>query len=160
MARIVDSWHVEFPTQEALQRGRLRRGLVKPSLACDALWMKWTGEGDSLFSVRVDLVAPDEDARWTQRAYDALIPRLQFTNGTGRTLAGADQGRGHEGVPIVGLTFSLRATNFGAAADLAVETAVAAGEEAGVGNRIYDLVLVPEDSLVLSESERTIPIPD
>ncbi len=136
------------------------RCLVRPSLACEALWVKWTGEGRSLFSVRVDLVAPDEDAGWGERAFDALIKRLPFTSGTGRALAGADQGRGHEGVPVVGLTFLLRATNFGEAADLAVETAVAAGEEAGVGNRVYDVVMVPEDSLVLPESERTIPIPD
>ena len=120
--------------------------------------MKWTGVGPELFNVRVDLVAPDGDAHRVTRASEALIRRLPFTNGNGRALAGADQGRGHEDEAVVGLTFLVRAVGFGAAAELAVETARAAGAEAGVGDRVYDVVLVPEESLTMAESDRYVPI--
>lgn len=122
--------------------------------------MRWIGQGAQLYSVRVDLIAPDDSSRWVTPVADALKARLPFSNGTERALAGVDQGRGHEGSAVVGLTFLLRADDLGAAASLAVETARAAGTDAGVAGRVFDVVLVPEDSLVLPEAERLIPMPD
>lgn len=128
--------------------------------ACKAQPVKWIGEGAELFSVRVDLVAPDETSRWVTPVAEALTERLVFSGGTERSLAGVDQGRGHEGVPVVGLTFLLRADDFAGAARLAVETASAAGSDAGVTGRVYDVVLVPEETLTLPAEERVIPMPD
>lgn len=122
--------------------------------------MKWIGEGAELFSVRVDLVAPDGTNRWVTPVAEALVERLVFSGGTERSLAGVDQGRGHEGAPVVGLTFLLRADDFAGAATLAVETACAAGADAGVTGPVYDVVLVPEETVVLPPEERVIPMPD
>jgi hypothetical protein len=105
-------------------------------------------------------MAPDDDGRWVSLVTESLKGRLPFSNGSDRALIGVDQGRGHEGAPVVGLTFLLRAWDFGGAARLAVETAVAAGAEAGLTGRVYDVVLVPEDTLLLPEDERRIPMPD
>jgi hypothetical protein len=91
--------------------------------------MRWIGEGTELYSVRVDLVAPDDDHRWVSTAADALVQRLPFDSGGPSTLVGVDQGLGHEGLPVVGLTFLLRASGFGDAARLAVATATAAGAD-------------------------------
>lgn len=122
--------------------------------------MKWVGVGPELFSVRVDLVAPDGDSQWVGLLADALIRQLPFGDGRDRAFAGVDQGRGHEGSPVVGLTFMVRATDFGGAAQQAIDTALAAGADAGLRGRVYDVVLVPEDALVLPEAEREIPMPD
>jgi hypothetical protein len=122
--------------------------------------MKWVGAGPRLFSARVDLYAPDGDGWWVSLVADALHRRLPFSDDGERALVGVDQGRGHEGSPVVGLTFLLRASDFGGAAQLAVETARVAGADAGIGGRVYDVVLVHEDSLVLPERERNIPMPD
>ena len=124
------------------------------------LCMRWAGNGAALFSVRVDLIAPDDTTPWITAVAEALKARLPFSNGTDRALVGVDQGRGHEGFPVVGMTFLVRADNFGAAADLAVDTARAAAADAGVMGRVYDVVLVPEDTLVLPDGERAIPMPD
>jgi hypothetical protein len=91
---------------------------------------------------------------------EALVALLPHTNGTDRSLVGVDQRRGHEGSPVAGLTFMLRADGYGPAAELAVATAQAAGAAAGVTGRVFDVVLVPEDTFVLPESERDIPMPD
>jgi hypothetical protein len=122
--------------------------------------VRWVGDGVQLFNVRVDLVAADDSGRWVAPLATALEARLPHSDGAARALAGVDQGRGHEGSPVVGLTFLLRADDFGAAANLAVETANAASADAGMSGRVYDVVLVPEDSLVLPESECVIPMPD
>ena len=122
--------------------------------------MRWVGKGPELFSVRVDLMAPDDDGRWVSLVAESLERRLPSTNGSDRALIGVDQGRGHEGAPVIGLTFLLRASDFGGAARLAVDTAVAAGADVGITGRVYDVVLVPEETLVLPEAERHIPMPD
>ena len=59
--------------------------------------MRWIGEGAQLFSVRVDLVAPDDSSHWVTLVADALRARLPFSSGIDRCLAGVDQGRGIEG---------------------------------------------------------------
>jgi hypothetical protein len=88
------------------------------------------------------------------------VQRLPFNSGGPSTLVGVDQGLGHEGLPVVGLTFPLRASGSGDAARLAVATATVAGVDAGITGRVDDVVLVLEDTLVLPVSERTIPMPD
>lgn len=130
------------------------------SRVCEALGVRWIGDGDQLFSVRVDLIAPDDTSTWVTPVATALKERLPFTNGSDRALVGVDQGRGHEGSPVVGLTFLLRADGFGPAADLAVETARSAAAEAGVTGGVYDVVLVPEQTVVLPEGELSIPMAD
>jgi len=112
-----------------------------------------------LFSVRVDLVAPDGSSHWVAALADALIALLPFGDGPPH-LAGVDQGRGHEGGPVIGLTFLVRAVSFADAARTAVETATAAGADAGAGSRMYDVVLVPEEGFTPPETARRIPQPD
>lgn len=60
---------------------------------------------------------------------------------------GADQGLGVEGLPVVGLLFWVRANDVGTAAVLAVETARLAGRSHGVGPRLYDVTVIPEDAV-------------
>ncbi len=122
--------------------------------------MRWVGDGPELFSVRVDLVAPDADGHSVGLLADAVIRQLPFGNGGDRDLVGVDQGRGHEGSPVIGLTFMVRGMDYGSAAQLAVDTALAAGADAGMPGRVYDVVLVPEDALAIPAAEREIPMPD
>jgi len=93
--------------------------------------MKWVGEGPELFSVRVGVIAPDDDSRWVKLIAGALNSRLPFHDPAVVGGPAGDQGRGHEGSPVVGLTFMVRASNFGDAAQLAVETALAAASAVG-----------------------------
>ncbi|MFZ6003497.1 MAG: hypothetical protein ACOYXM_06125 [Actinomycetota bacterium] len=122
--------------------------------------MRWIGEGSELYSVRVDLIAPDDSGRWVSLLADALKEVLLFSNGTDRSLIGVDQGRGHEGDPVLGLTFMVRAGDIGEGARVAVDAATTAAERVGVTGRVYDVVLVPEDTFLLPEEERDIPMPD
>jgi hypothetical protein len=122
--------------------------------------MRWIGEGPELFSVRVDVVAPDDDDRWFQLVAGALNSRLPFRDPAVVGGPAGDQGRGHEGSPVVGLTFMVRASDFGAAANLAVETALAAASDVGVSGPVYDVVLVPENPRTLGTAATFIPNPN
>lgn len=121
--------------------------------------MRWAGEGPDLCSVRVDLLAPDGSSHWVAAVADALVALLPFGDGPPH-VAGVDQGRGHEGRPVIGLTFLVRAESFADATRTAVEAGTAAGVDAGVGSRIYDVVLVPEAASTLPDAVRRIPQPD
>jgi hypothetical protein len=122
--------------------------------------MRWIGEGPELFSVRVDVIAPDDDDRWFLLVAEALNSRLPFRDPAVVGGPAGDQGRGHEGSPVVGLTFMVRASDFGAAANLAVETALAAASDVGVRGPVYDVVLVPENPSALGTEARFIPNPN
>jgi hypothetical protein len=122
--------------------------------------MRWIGEGPELFSVRVDVIAPDDDDRWFQLVAGALNSRLPFRDPAVVGGPAGDQGRGHEGSAVVGLTFMVRALDFGAAANLAVETALAAASDVGVSGPVYDVVLVPENPQTLGTAARFIPNPN
>jgi hypothetical protein len=61
---------------------------------------------------------------------------------------------------VVGLTFMVRASGFGAAANLAVEAALAAASDVGVHGPVYDVVLAPEDPSALGTKARFIPNPN
>jgi hypothetical protein len=122
--------------------------------------MRWVGEGPQLFSVRVDVIAPDDDDRWVKLIAGALNSRLPFRDPAVVGGPAGDQGRGHEGSPVVGLTFMVRSSGFGAAANLAVETALAAASDVGARGPVYDVVLAPEDPEALSTKARFIPNPN
>jgi hypothetical protein len=122
--------------------------------------MKWVGDGQELFSVRVDVIAPDDDSRWVKLIATALNSRMPFHDPTVVGGPGGDQGRGHEGSPVVGLTFMVRASGFGDAAQLAVETALAAASDVGLPGPVYDVVLVPENPRTLGKAARFIPNPN
>jgi len=122
--------------------------------------MKWVGEGPELFSVRVDVIAPDDDSRWVKLIAGALNGRLPFHDPAVVGGPAGDQGRGHEGSPVVGLTFMVRASDFGEAAQLAVETALTAASDVGVPGPVYDVVLVRENPRNLGEAARFIPNPN
>jgi hypothetical protein len=99
--------------------------------------------------VRVDLFAPDHEARRVVAAHEALERHLTETDGVARRPgdSAADQGVGIEGRPVVGLVFWVRADEIGQAATLAAETARRAGSESGVGTDLYDVVVIPNASV-------------
>jgi hypothetical protein len=127
---------------------------------CEPVVMRWVGDGPELFSVRVDVIAPDDDDRWVKLIAGALNSRLPFRDPAVVGGPAGDQGRGHEGSPVVGLKFMLRASDFGEAAKVAVETALAAASDVGVPGPVYDVVLVPENPQTLGTAARFIPNPN
>src|SRR5437879_13745071 len=120
--------------------------------------MGWAGDGRELWHARVDLIAPDGDAARVERAHRALLTLL--TGDDGAAMAGVDQGIGVEGQPVIGLSFWVRAGDVGSAATTALETARAAAASDGLaGPAYYDVVLVPEDAVVMPVQEHSIRMP-
>ena len=111
--------------------------------------MHWVGDGSELWRVRVDLFAPDSESGRVPAVHEALQCKLTETDGAARPWgdSAADQGRGIEGRPVIGLVFWVRADEVGPAASLAVETARRAGAESGVGPELYEVVVLPSTSV-------------
>ena len=107
--------------------------------------MHWVGDGAELWRVRVDLFAPDSESGRVPTVHEALQRELTKTDGAARPWgdSAADQGRGIEGGPVIGLVFWVRADEVGAAARLGVETARRAGAENGVGPELFDVIVSP-----------------
>jgi hypothetical protein len=124
----------------------------------------WVGEGSELWRVRVDLFAPDPYDHHVPKTFQALQLELTGTDGAARASgdSAADQGRGIEGRPVIGLVFWVRADDVGKAASLAVETARHAGTESGVGTELYDVVVIPSTSVasVYPQISAYPPMPD
>jgi hypothetical protein len=123
--------------------------------------MRWVGEGSDLWRVRVDLFAEGESPR-VRTASEAMLRQLPFDDGAASTGGGvaADQGRGIEGRPVVGLTFWVRANDVGDAARTAVEAARRAGMESGVGAELYDVVVIPSPAVASPDDPADPPMPD
>ena len=111
--------------------------------------MHWVGNGSGLWRVRVDLFAPDGESVRASGAHEALQRELAETDGEARPWgdSAADQGRGIEGRPVIGLVFWVRADEVGGAANLAVETARRAGAESGIGPELYEVIVLPRTSV-------------
>ena len=111
--------------------------------------MHWVGDGSQLWRVTVDLFAPDGENGRVPTAHQALQHELTGTDGAARPWgdSAADQGRGIEGSPVVGLVFWVRADEVGKAASLAVETARRAGVESGIGPELYEVIVLPSTSV-------------
>ena len=111
--------------------------------------MHWVGDGSELWRVRVDLFAPDSDSGRVPASHEALQRELTETDGAARPWgdSAADQGRGIEGRPVIGLVFWVRADEVGQAASLAVEAARRAGAESGVGPELFDVSVFPSSSV-------------
>lgn len=109
----------------------------------------WIGDGSALWRVRVDLFAPDSESARVPATHQTLQHLLTETDGAARPWgdSAADQGRGIEGRPVVGLVFWVRANEVGQAASIAVETARRAGAESGVGPELYDVVVLPSTAV-------------
>jgi hypothetical protein len=122
--------------------------------------MHFAGDGEHLWHVRVDLIAPDDDGRRVTPVAEELRRLLHDDERIGRGGGGADQGRGSEGRPVVGLTFWVKADDLGAAAVTALETARRAGSAAEVGPDYYDVSLVPRSAIPMPEDEHTIDMVD
>jgi hypothetical protein len=99
--------------------------------------------------VRVDLFAPDSEGGRVPAVHEALQRELTETDGAARPWgdSAADQGRGIEGRPVIGLVFWVHADEAGPAASLAVETARRAGAESGVGPKVFDVIVSPSTSV-------------
>jgi hypothetical protein len=111
--------------------------------------------------VRVDLIAPDGDGSRVALAHESLLPVLVYDDGAGgHPGSGIDQGIGHEGRPVIGFTFCVRADDVGSAATTGLAVAQAAGAAAGVGPEFYDVVVVPHSAIVVPLDEFDIPMPD
>jgi hypothetical protein len=123
--------------------------------------VRWAGEGRHLWSVRVDLIAPDGDGSRVAVAHESLLRLLVHDDGAGRHPgSGNDQGIGHEGRPVIGFTFCVRADDVGSAATTGLAVTQAAGAAAGVGPEFYDVVVVPHSAIVVPLDEFHIPMPD
>jgi hypothetical protein len=123
--------------------------------------VRWAGEGRRLWSVRVDLIAPDGDGSRVAIAHESLLGLLVHDDGVGgHPGSGIDQGIGHEGRPVIGFTFYVRADDVGSAATTGLAVAEAAGPAAGVGPEFYDVVVVPHSAIVVPLDEFEIPRPD
>ena len=107
--------------------------------------MHWVGDGSELWRVRVDLFAPDRESGRVPATHQALQRELTETDGAARPWgdSAADQGRGIEGHPVIGLVFWVRADEVGTAASLAVDAARRAGAESGVGPELYEVIVLP-----------------
>ncbi len=124
--------------------------------------MRWAGEGSALWRVRVDLFAEDCDGARVETAHQALKRQLTFNDGEAGAYegAGADQGIGVEGRPVVGLLFWVRADDVGLAAKTAVEAAARAGTESGLGSELYDVVVIPSGAVVSPDDPAYPRMPD
>jgi hypothetical protein len=122
----------------------------------------WVGQGSELWRVRVDLFAPDQEEGRVPAAHQALQRELTETDGAARPWgdSAADQGRGIEGRPVIGLVFWVRADEVGRAASLAVETACRAGAHSGLGTELYDVVVIPYASVAQPYDPMYPPMPD
>lgn len=111
--------------------------------------MHWAGNGSELWRVRVDLFAPDNESGRVRATHEALQRELTETDGAARPWgdSAADQGRGIEGRPVVGLVFWVRADGIGQAASVAVEAALRAGAASGLGPELFDLTVFPSSSV-------------
>src|SRR5436305_8763183 len=118
-----------------------------------AVWehhpVHWVGDGTRLWRVRVDLFAPDSESSRVPATHEALQRELTETDGAVRPWgdSAADQGRGIEGRPVIGLVFWVRADDVGTAASLAVEAARRAGAESGAGPELYEVVVLPSTAV-------------
>ena len=110
--------------------------------------MRWIGDGSKLWRVRVDLVAADDDGN-RALACARELDRLLTGDGSAGGGVGADEGLGVAHLPVVGLLFWVRADDVGAAAVLAVDTAQLAGSLHGVGPRLYDVTVIPDDAVAM-----------
>ena len=111
--------------------------------------MHWVGHGSELWRVRVDLFAADSKSERVPSTQRALQHELTETDGAARPWgdSAADQGRGVEGDPVIGLSFWVRAHEVGSAATLAVETARRAGAKSGVGPGLFAVSVFPSTSV-------------
>lgn len=121
--------------------------------------MRWIGDGLNLWRVRVDLFAADDRGNRVSACATELDRLLIGDDGSGGG-TGADQGLGVAGKPVVGLLFWVRADDVGSAAVLAVETARLAGRPHGVGPRLYDVTVIPEDAVALPGDATYPEMPD
>jgi hypothetical protein len=132
----------------------------------DLIWkypaMRWVGDGSELWRVRVDLFAPDREAARVAETHHALQLLLTASDDAARRPgeAAADQGTGIAGRPVIGLSFWVRADDVGQAARIAVETARRAGDDSGVGNDLYDVVVIPNAAVARPNDPAYPPMPD
>lgn len=121
--------------------------------------MRWIGDGSDLWRVRVDLFAADDNGDRVSACARELDLLLAGGDGSGGG-TGADQGLGIARHPVVGLLFWVRADDVGRAATLAVDTARLAGRSHGVGPRLYDVTVIPEDAVALPRDPAYPEMPD
>jgi len=103
--------------------------------------------------VRVDLFTDGQEPNpFVTPCAHALMELLDIEpadRGPGEV--GVDCGIGVEGEPVIGLLFWVRADEVGEAARVAVATAWEAAATCGLGPRLYDVVVLPSDAVVLPE---------
>jgi hypothetical protein len=122
---------------------------------CDAHIVAAVGCGALLWRVRVDLYASDGDPGRVGAVGSALRAMLDEREGDPpHGDAGADQGTGVAGRPVVGVLFWVRADDVGAAALIAVDTAQRAGVSHGVGPALYDVTVIPENAVARPGDQR------
>jgi len=117
---------------------------------------------DSLWRLRVDLFAPEEQDVQGRLA-QALISRLAgFDNPRLLVAVGVDSGTGMpEGRPLLGATFWIKADTIGSAVQLGVGLVKESFHDVSQDDfRIYDVVVVPNAAVTVPVPERFPPTSD
>ena len=118
--------------------------------------MHWVGSGSELWRVRVDLFVETRDAPTNSAAVARSLKSL-LTERDGDLehgdFTGVDHGLGIEKRPVVGMLFWVGADDVGDAARVAVETAVRAGVDHGVGPELYDVTVIPRGAVASPASD-------
>ena len=111
--------------------------------------------------MRVDLFAEDADASRVSAAVEGLGRLVTGDDGNlDRRGVDGDQGVGIAKRPVVGLLFWVRAADVGGAATIAVDAARRAGSGCGVGPALYDVTVIPSDSVALPDDPTYPVMPD
>ena len=123
----------------------------------DPLAVRWVGKGSERWRVRVDLVVETRDAHINSaavaRSLKALLTEQDGDLEHGADVAGVDHGLGIEERPVVSMLFWVGADDVGDAARVAVETAVRAGVDHGVGPELYDVTVIPRGAVASPASD-------
>jgi hypothetical protein len=109
----------------------------------------------------VDLIAIDAAGHRVGAVAESLRALLESDGSDGeRGEVGVDQGTGAARQPVIGMSFWVRADDVGSAASVAVETGVRAGASHGAGPALYDVTVIPRDSVVLPDDPHYPEMPD
>lgn len=124
--------------------------------------VRWGGNGSELWRVRVDLFAPDDDGTRVTAVHEAIRRQLTESDDAARRPgeSGADQGTGIANLPVIGLTFWVRADDVGDAARIALGAAQRAGADSGIGTEPYDVVVIPNAAVARTDDPRYPRMPD
>lgn len=106
--------------------------------------VRWIGDGQELWYVRVELFVEGDSAGLVGPAWTALTDLLSGDDDDDGAGPATDEGTGMAEWPVVGVVFHVKADNVADAAQLAIDTASKALKDASRG--LYGMTLIPASS--------------